>query len=71
VTDSGGANSILRFWLERGGDGMKHCMVTLVGGEATLGRGNEETMPIGLMRILLGQKMKKIHVIDSVTTNRW
>jgi hypothetical protein len=30
----------------------------------------EETMPVGLARILLGQKMKKIHAVDSAATNR-
>jgi hypothetical protein len=25
MADGGGADSILRFWLERGGDGTKHC----------------------------------------------
>jgi hypothetical protein len=26
-------------------------------------------MPVGLMRILLSQKMKKIHVVDLVASN--
>jgi hypothetical protein len=26
-------------------------------------------MPVGLTRILLGQKIKKIHVVDSTATN--
>jgi hypothetical protein len=29
----------------------------------------EETMPVGLMRILLSQKVKKIHVVDLVASN--
>jgi hypothetical protein len=29
----------------------------------------EETTPVGLMRILLDQKIKKIYVIDSVGIN--
>jgi hypothetical protein len=29
----------------------------------------EETMLVELTRIVLGQKMKKIHVVDPVTTN--
>jgi hypothetical protein len=29
-----------------------------------------ETMSVGLTRILLGRKMKKIHAIDSAGTNR-
>jgi hypothetical protein len=40
-----------------------------VGGEATLGREREETMPVELTRILLGRKMKKLHAIDSAATN--
>jgi hypothetical protein len=31
----------------------------------------EEMTPIEFMRILLGQKIKKIHVIDSAATNGW
>jgi hypothetical protein len=34
-----------------------------VGGE------RKEAMLVGLMRILLGQKMKKIHAVDSTSTN--
>jgi hypothetical protein len=30
----------------------------------------EETTLVGLTRILLGQKIKKIHAIDSSATNR-
>jgi hypothetical protein len=29
-------------------------------------REREETTPVGLMQILLDQKMKKIHAVDSV-----
>jgi hypothetical protein len=29
----------------------------------------EETTPVGLTQILLGQKMKKIHAVDSAGTN--
>jgi hypothetical protein len=29
----------------------------------------EETMPVGLKQILLGQKIRKIHTIDSAATN--
>jgi hypothetical protein len=31
----------------------------------------EETTSVGVTRILLGQKIKKIHVVDSATTNGW
>jgi hypothetical protein len=34
-----------------------------------MGGGDEETMPILLMRILLGQKIKKIHTVDLAGTN--
>jgi hypothetical protein len=44
--------------------------VTSAGGEVTPERQMEETTLIGLTRILLGRKMKKIHVIDSVAINR-
>jgi hypothetical protein len=37
-----------------------------------LGGEREETTLVGLTRILLGRKMKKIYVVDSVATNgRW
>jgi hypothetical protein len=36
------------------------------------GEGKERRQPIGLTRILLSQKIKKIHAIDSAATNgRW
>jgi hypothetical protein len=41
----------------------------LVRGEAALGRERGEMIPIELTRILLGQKMKKIHVVDLAATN--
>jgi hypothetical protein len=44
-------------------------VVTSTGGEAAPGRESEETTSVGLTRILLGQKMKIIHVVDSVATN--
>jgi hypothetical protein len=31
----------------------------------------EETMTVGLTQILLGQKIKKIHTVDSADTNGW
>jgi hypothetical protein len=40
------------------------------GGEATPGRETEETTPVGLTWILLDQKIKKIHAVDSVIINR-
>jgi hypothetical protein len=35
----------------------------------TGGGEREETTPVGLKRILLGQKLKKIYVVDSADTN--
>jgi hypothetical protein len=31
----------------------------------------EEMTSVGLMQILLGQKMNKIHAVDSADTNGW
>jgi hypothetical protein len=39
------------------------------GGEIALGKGKEEATLIGMMRILLGQKIKKIHAVDSAGRN--
>jgi hypothetical protein len=39
------------------------------GGEAALGGKREETTSVGLTRILLSQKIKKINTDDSVATN--
>jgi hypothetical protein len=36
VAGSGGADSMLRFWLERGGNGMKHCQKMKGGSELIL-----------------------------------
>jgi hypothetical protein len=37
-------------------------VMTSAGGEAAPGRGKEEMTSVGLTRILLGQKIKKIHM---------
>jgi hypothetical protein len=39
------------------------------GGEAALRREKEEMMSVGLTRILLDQKIKKIHIVDSIGIN--
>jgi hypothetical protein len=48
-------------------------VTTSARGEAAPGRGKSgddaSWTLVGLTRILLGQKMKKIHVMDSVSTN--
>jgi hypothetical protein len=44
-------------------------VTTLVRGEATRGGEREETINIGLTRILLDRKIKKIHVVNSASTN--
>jgi hypothetical protein len=44
-------------------------VMTLARGEAAPGRKKEETTLVGLTRILLDQKMKKIHMIDSAGIN--
>jgi hypothetical protein len=31
----------------------------------------EETILVGLTRILLGRNIKKIHAVDLLATNRW
>jgi hypothetical protein len=91
----GGADSMLRFRLERGGDGMKHCLKMKQRQWAHLGsmgrkhdtvqkwrrrpeerrhraEEREETTPVVLTWILLGQKMKKNHVVNSTASNgRW
>jgi hypothetical protein len=57
----------------REGSVTQHSSVTTSArGNVAPGKGKEETTPVGLTRILLGQKMKKIHAVDSVATNgRW
>jgi hypothetical protein len=45
-------------------------VTTSTGGEAALGGEMKETMPVGLIQILLDRKMKKIHAVDSAGTNR-
>jgi hypothetical protein len=44
-------------------------MTTSAGGDVTLGMRMEETMPVGLTRILLDRKIKKMHAVDLVGTN--
>jgi hypothetical protein len=46
-------------------------VITSDGGDATPGGETEATMLVGLIRILLDLKMKKIHMIDSAGTNKW
>jgi hypothetical protein len=41
----------------------------LIGGEGVPGEEREGTMPIELTQILLDQKIKKIHAVDSVAIN--
>jgi hypothetical protein len=44
-------------------------MITSAGGEAALKRGKGGDDAVGMMRILLGKKIKKINTVDSATTN--
>jgi hypothetical protein len=46
-------------------------VATLVGGEATSGRGKEGDDASWADTNFTGPKMKKIHVIDSAATNGW
>jgi hypothetical protein len=46
-------------------------VVTLDGGEVAPGRGKGGDDTSWLMPNLLGQKMKKIHTVNSVATNGW
>jgi hypothetical protein len=92
VADNDGANSMLRFWLKREGDGMKHCQKMKQRNQSRLGSmgrkhdtawrrrseerwhqgGEGEKMTlVGLAQILLDQKIKKTHMIDSAATNGW
>jgi hypothetical protein len=69
VADGNGAYSMLRIWLDRGCDEMNHYRKIkwrrMRGGD----REGEETMLVGVTRILLSKIMNKIHVVDSVATN--
>jgi hypothetical protein len=47
----------------------RHSVTTSTEGEATPEGEREETIAVGLTRILLGQKIKKTHVVDSIVTN--
>jgi hypothetical protein len=47
----------------------RNGVASLVGGGAVSEREKEETIPVKLTQILLGQKIKNIHVIDSAATN--
>jgi hypothetical protein len=69
-----GAVSMLWFRLERGGDGMKCCWKMkrmLYACLGSMGRKRDTAWWNGLMQILLDQKMKKNHSIDSAATNGW
>jgi hypothetical protein len=44
-------------------------VTTSNGGEVAPGRGKGGGDTVGLAQILLGQKIKKIHMVDSVATN--
>jgi hypothetical protein len=46
-------------------------VTTSAGGEEAPEREREETTSVGLTRILLGRKMKKIYAVDSAGTNGW
>jgi hypothetical protein len=48
----------------------QHSSVTTSArGNVAPGKGKEETTSVGLTRILLDQKIKKIHTVDSVAKN--
>jgi hypothetical protein len=44
-------------------------VTTSIGGKVSPGRGKREDNVVGLTRILLDQKIKKIHAVDSAGTN--
>jgi hypothetical protein len=65
-------------WMQQthlGSMGMKRDMSWRCGGISRVrshrGGEREETTTVGLTRILLGQKMKKIHAVNSVASNGW
>jgi hypothetical protein len=47
----------------------RNAVASLIGGGAVSERGKEETIPVELTQILLGQKIKKNHVFDSPAIN--
>jgi hypothetical protein len=65
---SGGSELVLAPW--EGSAIWRSAVARSVRGEAAPRRGKEETTPVGLTRILLGQKINKTHVVDSAVTNR-
>jgi hypothetical protein len=72
VADGGGVDSMLQIRLERASDRKNHCWKMKQRrrrGGTGWGEGREETMSVGLTRILLSHKMKKIQAVDSVAIN--
>jgi hypothetical protein len=90
VAGSGGADLMIRFRLERRGDGTNHYQKMKRRQQAHFdfiarkcdtvwrrrleerwhrGGEREGTTPIGLTRMLLDRKIKKIHMVDSFAIN--
>jgi hypothetical protein len=68
VTSGGSADSMFQFLLKRGGDRTKRCRKIKRGQRARLG---SMKMKCDMTRLLLGQKIKKMHVVNSTDINGW